>query len=371
MKIDKKDLMRALYKAQGVAIKGGQSAGILSHALVEVDGDTLSVFASNYENSLIGTYPCDHKGEPVRFGLNVKTAYDAVKTLPDGAVSLSVGANHFTTIKGGSARFRVAGLPAEDFPQPPTAPDDGWIQVKKRTLVALIDRTVFSVSRDETRPAINGALLRVEPEDGDLRLTMVSTDGHRLSKATASIEDGSADAAEAIIHHSALSALLKVMEGPDEDVWMCIGGRREIHFSCDESSFSVRTLEETFPDFNKVIPNGSAIRVDLDKRELAQALRRIGTMTSAKQHVILWDMEPGKLTLTSSDPQHGEARDVVEAEYMGDKVLAGFNYRYLLDVLGVISGDVVTFGINDQFSPGLLTSADDPGSMFVVMPMRV
>ena len=84
-----------------------------------------------------------------------------------------------------------------------------------------------------------------------------------------------------------------------------------------------------------------------------------------------FEIEPGKLILRSSNPEAGEGMDELPVSYEGESLSVGFNYRYLLDVLSVIESDEVVFSINDQYSPGLLTSPEDDGSLFVVMPMRI
>ena len=77
------------------------------------------------------------------------------------------------------------------------------------------------------------------------------------------------------------------------------------------------------------------------------------------------------MTLVSSNPEAGEGRDELDAEYDGEPLAVGFNYRYLLDVLGAIDGGVIRFEINDQFSPGVIRSDEDPNAVFVIMPMRI
>ena len=203
-------------------------------------------------------------------------------------------------------------------------------------------------------------------------MLMVSTDGHRLSKSEClggEAHDFGA-AAEAILHHKAISELKRSLEGPDEDTRIAFK-RGNVYFANDEVVLQVRELDETFPDYTKVIPKGNRLSISLSRSDLQQAIRRIATVTSAKTNIIRVEILPGKLQLTSQNPDAGEGRDFLEVDYDGEDLVVGFNFKYLLDVLSVLSGPEVIFSINDQFSPGLLTSPEDDGSLFVIMPMRI
>jgi DNA polymerase-3 subunit beta len=133
----------------------------------------------------------------------------------------------------------------------------------------------------------------------------------------------------------------------------------------------IRQIEESFPDYNKVIPAESAISVAMSRSGFTDAVRRIATLTSNKTSIIKLEFKDDKLVLVSQNPDAGEGRDEIDIQYDGALLAIGFNYRYLLDVLSVIDGDEVRFEINDQYSPGVIRSDEDPDATFVIMPMRI
>jgi len=272
----------------------------------------------------------------------------------------------------GSSRFKLAGLSAEDFPEQQVPEGLEFVSVPKKLLLGMVDRTLFSVSHDETRPSLNGVFLRVAPEEGELRMHMVSTDGHRLSKAEGLGGDAAdlAKTEEVILHHKAISELKRSLEGPEEMTRLAFH-RGNVFFSNDEVMLQVRQLDESFPDYDKVIPKSNRINLKLSRTDLQAAVRRIATLTSSKTHIIRVDVVTGKLVLQSNNPEAGEGRDELSVDYEGEDLTVGFNYRYMTDVLSVINGSHITFSINDQYSPGLITSEEDEGSLFVIMPMRI
>ena len=106
--------------------------------------------------------------------------------------------------------------------------------------------------------------------------------------------------------------------------------------------------------------------------EEVEAIRRVSSLATGKHSLLRADMEAGRLTFEMVHADFGDAHEEIELpEYDGSLVSIGFNPRYLLDVCGVIEGDEVILQVSDQFSPCLLRSDEEPGSLFVVMPMRL
>ncbi|HIA04894.1 MAG TPA: DNA polymerase III subunit beta [Myxococcales bacterium] len=369
--VKKQDIAAGLYKAQGV-VDRKSTVNILSHVLIEsVSNTQIRLTCTDYDVVLTGDYSADVT-QPGKIAVGAKSLFEVIKVLPDEPIHINSMENHWIELTCGSSRFKLAGLPPEDFPERQDVQDLKYFSIPKRLFLDLIDRTLFSVSHDETRPSLNGAFCRVMCDGDEMRVLMASTDGHRLSKAE--ILGGSSgdfvDSGEAIIHHKAINELKRCMEGPDEDIRIAFNNSN-IHFACDEISLQVRELDDAFPDYSKVIPTTNSINIELDRSEFQAAVRRISTLTSAKTHIIRMEIAPGKVILTSSNPEAGEGHDELPTQYSGEGVAVGFNHRYLQDVLSVIDGEKVIFSINDQYATGLLTSPDDEGSLFVIMPMRI
>jgi DNA polymerase-3 subunit beta len=84
------------------------------------------------------------------------------------------------------------------------------------------------------------------------------------------------------------------------------------------------------------------------------------------------EFSPGKVFVSASNPDLGEAVEEVDADYHGSSLAVGFNARYLLDVLGVLgAGGVVELELKDELSPGLIRGSGHEGYLYVLMPMRL
>ena len=371
-KIDKQTFLHGLYKVQGIVDKKS-TLNVLSHVLITSTSEgTIRLTSTDYDVVLLGAYDA----EVVQAGsmaVNGRSLFDVVKSLPDKTIHLRSLENHWVELSCDRSHFKLTGIPAEDFPTFQEDADIATFKVSKATIRSMIDKTAFSVSNDESRLNLNGVFFRVQPDgSGNLKLTMASTDGHRLSKVEETIENSGweGDSAEAIIHKKGVFELKRMLDGEDEDTHIGFH-HANIVFKNDGDTMFVRQIEESFPDYTKVIPQSNSTHLTVPRATITNAVRRTATLTSSKTSIIRLELSPGNLVLSTSNPEAGESRDELDVAYQGDAMAIGFNYRYLLDVLSVVGGDDIRFEINDQFSPGVLRSEEDANAIFVIMPMRI
>ena len=372
MEIDRIAFLGMLYKAQGV-VDRKSTINVLSHLLIEPTEDgTVHMTGTDYDVILQGSIPATIV-QGGRAAINGKSLFDVVKSLDTATVCLKSLDNHWVEVTAGRSRFKLAGISADDFPAISTPSDVTWIGISKATFKDLIEKTAFSVSDEETRMNLNGVFFKVEPGDDNMaRLSMVSTDGHRLSRVITNAEiqgyDGSSY--EAIVHKKGVQEVRRLLEGDASMVEVGFA-RGYVLLRVGETTLTVREIEDTYPDYERVIPPSSPTKVTVDRQRMIQAIRRIAILTSSKTYIVKMELGDGRLAFTTSNPDYGEGSDEIDVAYDGDGMVIGFNYLYLLDVLGVLKGDTVTMECADGFSPTVLTSYTEPGALFVVMPMRI
>ena len=86
--------------------------------------------------------------------------------------------NDWVEIRSGKSIFKIVGMEAKEFPQFPKFDSKSLSTTPASTIREMIERTIFSVSTDETRYSLNGVF--IEQGDGGT-VRMVATDGHRLA----------------------------------------------------------------------------------------------------------------------------------------------------------------------------------------------
>lgn len=377
--INRQVFLSGLSKVQGIVDKKS-TVNVLSHVLLTTTPDGgLDLLATDYDVTVQGQYTTEVI-EPGRLAVNGRSLFDVVKALPDRPIQVRGLDNHWAEIRCGRAEFKLTGMQPDDFPRFDWDELVGGLTLPKAVLSRMIERTAFSVSTDETRLALNGVYFQIQPTDsGSIRLVMVSTDGHRLSMVEELIEDPgyTGEAANAIIHRKGTGELRRMLEGPDENTRVALIGA-DIVVENDGNRMRIRQIEESFPDYTKVIPTQSNVRASMPRDGFIDAIRRIATLTSSKTSIIRLELggTPGPggeslVRVSSSNPETGEAHDAIECDYAGEPLTVGFNFRYLLDALSSIEGETVHFEMQDAYSPGVLRPADGGSGVYVIMPMRI
>ncbi len=373
LKIGVQDLARALSRSQGIVEKR-TTMPILSHVLLEAKkGDQLHVSATDLDVAVSGEHPCEVLKEGA-LAVSAKHLYEIVKSLPEATVTLKRAANNYLELTSGTAEFRIVGLPAEDFPALPKFDKVQFVSVESKTLLALIDRTAFAVSSDETRYNLNGVFF--EPAAGVIR--MVATDGHRLSLAEEKVEGDFKLKKGVILPKKGLFELRKLLSEVDDSGEETPRG--DLGFVESSAIFRrprvvlvMRLIEGLFPDYRQVIPKAGDKIVTLGRQRLLETLRRVSLLSSDKAHAVKLELAKGTLRALSQNPDLGEAREQIPVEYQGEPLKIGFNARYLMDVLQVLSSDDVLLELADDLSPGILRPVGEAAAQYtaVVMPMRI
>jgi DNA polymerase-3 subunit beta len=275
------------------------------------------------------------------------------------------------TLSSGRTRFRLNGLPRDEFPAFPHVDfADSW-QLTGKHLNQLITHVSFAVSTEETRPILNGVLW--EMREGEMR--MVATNGHRLAKMTIP-RDGSASGAwgtaDMIVHPRALTQVQKLF--PSDGVVEV--GRSENHlgFRNDDVQVFTRLIEGPYPNYEQVIPKDNDKELILEKAPLTAAIRRMAIVASDQTHRIRLALGGETLKFSVQTPDLGEANEEIPVEYSGDPIEIGFNANYLLELLRYMPTSEVkmTFRAPERAATmEPVGNEDTPDLLCLVMPLRL
>lgn len=372
--IDRDALTEVLFRVQGVCAQKS-TLPILTSCLVEAHGDGyISVQGTDLDVSISTRCPAE-VAAPGRVALSAKRFFDTVKSVPGGALTLATEANHWAVLDASRVHARIAGSHPEEFPQLPAVEDgDLPVQLPAAMLLDMIEKTYFSISTDEARAAFTGAFFRVLE---DRTLQMVSTDGHRLSKIDrapgegceiAEIPEGLARGI--IVPRKGLGELRRVLDGQGL-VRLGVKGDDLLVRTSSGTALAIRLIPGRFPNFaNLGLPTELDHRVTVNRTVLTAALKRAGFYTAKTGNTRL-TLSEGNLEVHAFDPESGELNEPIPCQYEGSGVSAGYNYRYLLEVLGVIEGDDVIIEVIDTESPTVLRDSKRDDVLFIVMPMQL
>lgn len=388
--VQRTDLLRIVARTHAVADKRGTSMPILGCVLLDAAGNQLRASATDlYLGARATTQAAIKNGGATCVA--AKTLFDVVRNAPDGAIKLTLksGALH---VEAGRSHFKLPALDAADFPPLPN-PDGGengpaWRELDASVLAELIALTSYSMSSDDTRPHLAGTLF----ETNGRVARMVTTDGHRLSKAEVSLGDvRSASPLEVLIPHRGIGELRKLVDEARADA-KAAKAAATIHvyaasgtafFRRDDTNahvtLSVKLVDERFPPYAKVIPAAPTKRVVCAREPLMAACKRVSLVSNDKSHGVHLKLSSGALVLGASNVDVGEGAEEIDVTYEGEALEIGFNARYLLDALGALSTDTVVLELGGALDPGMIRQGEggaavaggDVEFVGVVMPMRI
>ena len=369
-RISKDELIRALSRVQGIVEKRSTNP-IIANVLLEVDGESMRVAATDTEVSFVGRYQVsgDRAGS---ITVGARQLFEIARLAPTNDITIEVPEGSFeVAISSGRAFFKVLGLPASDFPSVPDPESSSGIELTAEELGSLIDKTLFAISADDTRTGLNGAYVEQVGVNGSSVLRFVATDGHRLSLCGKPYSGDFNAPRSILLPKKGLSELGKLLED-GEGSWRASFTENQAIFQRGAIAFSMRLLEGDFPDYNQVIPAGFQRRVLMQREALAATLRRVSILASEKSHPVRFAVSNGQVTVRAQQPETGEAREDLEAQVEGTDVEIGFNARYFRDALQALDTDTVAIEIGDSLSPCLIRPGDgEHDELYVIMPMRL
>lgn len=365
LKIQKEAIQHALQNVQGIVDKK-TTMPILSHFLLKVN-KAASLMATDLDIALKGPIDADII-ETGSLCIPARKLFEIAKEV-EGEIVLESQDNNWIKVSSGKSTFKLMGLPEEDFPALPESTGTEELTVKAEVLRMMIEKTVYATGESDTRYTLNGLLMHFVPKKKNTVLHMVGTDGHRLSTISVKLPGTVSEEKKLILPKKAALELKKIIESSTEDVTISID-KNHLFFHTDSIVLTSRLIEGTYPNYEQVIPKNNEKTVTVEKMPFLKALRRTSIMSRERTNSVRVDIESGKMTLISMNPDLGEAREEIAADYKGELITIGYNARYVMDVLQAMESDSVLLKLQEALSPTLMLEAENSDYTCVVMPMR-
>jgi DNA polymerase-3 subunit beta len=366
--VSRADLVRELNLSQGVVEKK-TTIPILSNVLVEADKDRIVLTATDLELGIRCSCPARVK-KSGGGTIPARRLLDYVRLLPEGDVQLKTTENHWANLTSGRSRTRMAGMSQESFPELPKMPPV-LAEMPIGVVSAMIARTVFAISSEESRFTLNGALL-VLRKGG---LVLVATDGHRLAMVESTEElAGITNAYRALLPRKAMAELQKMAgEASPETLIRFSGDENHLFFEIGDRLLLSRKLTGNFPDYERVLPKEHPHTVALSREEFRGAIERVAQFSDERSRAIRVQAAKGEVKVHSSVSETGESEESLPCDYAGPVVEIGFNAQYLLDFLRAVSTPEIQFHFKDSHSAGELRPGGEKSESYryVIMPMRI
>jgi DNA polymerase III subunit beta len=368
--VSKAELLKELTATQGV-VERKTTIPILSNFLFEASDGKLSITATDLDLSLRTSCGAKVKKDG-SCTIPARKLYDYVRLLGDGDISIKLMENHWVQIRSGRSNTKMVGMARANFPAVPTFPENLALKLPAQVLRTLISKTIFAISTEESRYTLNGALMVIKAES----LTMVATDGHRLShiENTAARFPGVSGEMKTLVPKKAMAELYSLLNSSDVDTVDFAKDDSTLFFRVGGRVLTSRQLTGQFPNYEAVLPKDNSKSVTLRCEDLAGAIQRVAQFADERSGAIRVKLEKNELRVSSSSTDSGESEDSIETNYDADPMVIGFNSQYLLDFLKVTNTGEVRVELKDAQSAGQLRpndTGDDYKYRYIVMPMRI
>jgi DNA polymerase-3 subunit beta len=365
--VRKNDLLRELQLFQGI-VERKNTIPILANVLIEAKGEEVKFLATDLEVGLRSRCAASvAKGGSLT--LPAKKFYEIVKSLPETDVRI---AEEKGGVKVAADRFdsRMQTLPREDFPTLPESAGAKVTTVSRSALREMVAKTQFAITGEDTRYFLNGALFVLKPDS----MSLVATDGHRLALVT--VPRGGAagehDEIKAILPKKTLGELARLLADGEGDI-RYERGENHLFFDVGGRLLISRMIDGQFPAYERVIPKGNDKHIEFERDRLANAVKRVALLSNERSRAVKFLIEKGKVDVTSSSPELGEAHETLVVDYSGAPMQICFNAQYVLDFLSAVPTDVVALDLKDEVSQAVMrpVGAEGYDYTYVIMPMRV
>ena len=370
--VSRAELLRELTAAQSV-VERKTTIPILSNFLFEATEDgKLVITATDLDQSLRTS--CTAKVKKAgACTIPARKLYDYIKLLAEGDISIKLMDNHWVQIRSGRSNTKMVGMARANFPQVLDFPSTGGYKISTAALKNMIAKTIFSISNEESRYTLNGALLVLKAES----MAMVATDGHRLAHIEKHGEnlEGISGEKRTLIPRKALAELQVLLGNTDSETIEFADDDQTLFFRIGGRVLTSRKLTGQFPNFEAVLPRDNTKFVIVRSEDLMSSIQRVAQFADERSGAIKIRLEQNELKLSAQSTDAGESEDIIETPYNYDPLVDGFNTAYLIDFLKA-TGETgeVRLEFKDAQSAGQMRPEDgneDVKYRYILMPMRI
>lgn len=364
--ISREKLLEGL-QAVTAAVPAKTTLPVLANLLVETTERGIRLSATDLDIAVSTEVAADVEAQGA-ITIPAKKLSEIARELPPSPVKIAASGEQRVTLECGRSKFKLLGLPRDEFPTFPSVRfNESW-RVKSGELQKLIQHTSFAVSTEESRPILNGVLWELRED----RMRMVATNGHRLARMDVPVQASTAPPGDLIVPPKALDQVRRLF--PAEEELEIARGENHLGFRSPFTSVFTRLVEGPYPNYEQVIPKDNDRICLADKASLTSALKRMSVIASDQTHRIRMSFNAGMLKFSVTTPDLGEAQDELPVQFNGDQLDIGFNATYLLEILRYMPTEQVklTFKAPERAATIEPEGWDDPAKyLCLVMPLRL
>lgn len=371
-KITKKSLKEALDTVSH-ATAGITTTPILEYILIKVNFSSITFVSNNLEMAIEHTLTENIKIEAEgNFSLPSKLFLGYINLVDDEEVEVELLKDESVLIKTESGKTKIKGKPASEFPLIPKLKEEISMKIPWTLLKNSIEKTLFSAAEGNIRPTLAGIFVRIRSEEA----TFATTDSFRLTEVKQPLTNGESGVFEQIIPSKTAFEVKNIIK--EDEVINIISGENQIGFFFANTRVYSRLLNGKFPDYTNFFPTSYKTKVEVNRIDLIQALKKINLISRENNYSIKISFSTEHwILLETSETQIGESEVRLTGDIEGENNIIGINSTYFLEVLGVIDTTHIAIQFETALSPVLISPINEgkkeaKGSFkHIIMPLKI
>ena len=370
--ISRDDFLTGLASLQNVTGNKGNIA-ILSNILIESKTDSLLLTATDLEIGIRNSLPAEILSSG-SIPLPAKKLFEIVRESSADHIHIEIMENNWAKISADSTDYKLAGMPSEEYPAFPEYDENMLTSLSSDKIKEIIDKTIFSLAQEgESQFNLTGILVEKDVTGGKNVLRMVSSDGHRLSLCETTVENdlsGLKMNKIILIPRKGMQEIRKFAEASAE-IKISFEEKQAV-IKTDHSVIIVRLMNGDFPDYKNIINMIKKEKcIELNRMQFMNSMKKMNLFTEDRYNAVQFQIKTNKLILSSQSMDIGSAKDEIAIKYDDSPLKLGFNGKYFIETMQVMSSDTIKAYINSEESPCMIQGDDDPGFFSIIMPMKI
>jgi DNA polymerase-3 subunit beta len=334
---------------------------VLANVLLEAEAGKLVLTTTDLEIRISTSLEAEIETEG-KTTIPAKKLLSLVSKFRGDKVCLDCDSNHHTEVLCGTAKFKLLGLAADDFPLPVDVTPVRTLKFQEADFARLIDQISYAVSLDDSRKVLHGILFSVKENT----FTAVATDGKRLALVEKVMDEVGGSDGDTIVPLKSANELKRQLEKEGEV--KIIIGEKQAKFETGSTIMVTKLIEGNYPNYRQVIPNSFSKQLEIPVAEFTSALELVSIALDESSAFIKLNFDKGKLSFEASSSAVGEGNDFIEMDYDYEAVTISFNPTFLADPFKHSDADKITMKLNDGYNPVAIEGGE--GFLYVIMPMR-
>ncbi len=367
------DLLSHLQAISRV-INSKNSLPILDNFLLQLEGNTLTMTASDIETTLITSMEVESAEGNGKVAVASRLLLDTLREFSEQPLSFNINdSNLAMVITSPNGSYNFIGQNGDEYPRMPQLQEDArTLTLNVTSLLGGISKTLFCTADDELRPVMNGVFFDIASD----RLTLVATDAHKLvrykTKHTSSTIVEGEEAVSFILPKKPATMLKNILPKESGEVQINFD-KKNAYFKLANYTMICRQVEGRFPNYNAVIPTTNLYKIIIDRATLLNAMKRVSVFANQASNLVKLAFADNTILISAQDIDFSiSAEETISCQFTGEPIKIGFKSSFLIEILGNINSTDIVMELTDASRAGLILPFENEKNeeiLMLLMPM--